>query len=327
MSIVGRKGKLSVKATDGNIEDVAWERYEDVLTADVFGAYRYLPPTIGIIPFLAHARDEFGQTLAEFLRRFGVDLTELDVARTRLWPAFADGSEPDVIVMLEGSGSGQVVPLLVEAKLHAKQHVIETDHGSRSQIGHYLDQHLSGAYAADRLPWELPVGPRPLVFITMHGEIPVAELSVARQEVREAHPELPDNEIGLFWINWGYAGVEADSLWRLHRGSVETRPWLRLLLDLREEIASRDLMPRPPFRGIRHMTRKPSPWMYRRVFADGCYGGCDLTVYRQRRFAASGGIGLDLLHVSSYRSRFFGLHPPGWCQLPAINMNYGGNDG
>jgi len=41
MGLVGRKGKLSISNSGADVHEVAWQRYEDVLTADVFGAYRY----------------------------------------------------------------------------------------------------------------------------------------------------------------------------------------------------------------------------------------------------------------------------------------------
>jgi hypothetical protein len=37
VSIVGRKGKLALQTVPENAQDIAWLRFEDVLTADVFG--------------------------------------------------------------------------------------------------------------------------------------------------------------------------------------------------------------------------------------------------------------------------------------------------
>ena len=246
MVLVGRKGKLSV--TDGvtDIREVAWQRYEDVPTADVFGAYRYLPPDLGIVSLLGHAIDETGQTFACFLRRFDISLLDLNVARVRLWPTFKDGCEPDVFVLLESTQHPQGVALLVEAKLHAQQH----DIGSRSQLGHYLVQHISDAYAEGSIAWERPQLPRQLLFITKHDEVPGYELTRARDEVCVRLASLSRDDIGLFWVNWAKVGEEAMRLWRTHRKDVATAPWLRHLLDLHSEIRDRDLLPRPAFSGI-----------------------------------------------------------------------------
>ncbi len=246
MGLVGRKGKLSITESTADVRDIVWQRYEDVLTADVFGAYRYLPPRLGLLPALNHAVDETGKDFASFLRHFGVELYDLDVTKIRFWPTFEDGREPDVFVLLESTQHQQSVALLVEAKLHAPQHEI----GERSQLGHYAIQHLSGAYAEGSIAWKLPQPPRPLLFITKHQEIPSAELTRARAEICREYGSLPKDEVGLFWINWGHIGEEAKRLWREYEKEVETAPWLRHLLDLYEEIRDRDLLPRPPFTGI-----------------------------------------------------------------------------
>lgn len=52
MSIAGRHGKLSERTS---LEEDRWQRIEDLLTADVFGAYRYLPPHVGVAAFLERA--------------------------------------------------------------------------------------------------------------------------------------------------------------------------------------------------------------------------------------------------------------------------------
>lgn len=257
MTIAGRKGKLSISGSDSEIRDLAWERYEDVLTSDVFGVYRYLPPKLGILPFLSHAVDETGQSLGAFLSGFGIVLEQLDVARFRFWPTFGDGREPDLLVKLESYDGQQSVGLLVEAKLDAGQHTIN----GRSQIGHYLCQHIQDAYGEGSVPWEFPELPRPLLFVTRHLAIPKSELRQARVDVRQCLPDLPESQVGVFWVSWFHAAIEAERLWRNHRRNVETSPWLRLLFDLREELRVRDLVPRAPFRGFRIPARLPQ-WSY-----------------------------------------------------------------
>lgn len=246
MVLVGRKGKLRIKEGLTDIREVGWHNSEDVLTADVFGAYRYLPPSLGLLPVLYRAADERGQSLGGYLAQFGVTLSNLDIARIRFWPTFRDGSEPDVFVLLESSKNRQSVALLVEAKYHAPQHEI----GRHSQLGHYLIQHLADAYADSAIAWELPPGPRPLLFITKHDEIPSSQLRQARKEAWGKFSSVPQDHIGVFWVNWAVVGEEARRLWREHRTEVELTPWLRHLLDLYEEIRDRDLLPRPPFVGI-----------------------------------------------------------------------------
>lgn len=265
MGIVGRKGKLCI-GDDADLRDLAWQRYEDVLTADVFGAYRYLPTAIGILPVLERAVDEQRQSFPSYLLQFGISLADLDVARIRFWPTLEDGREPDVFVLLESTRTGSGVALLVEAKYASSQHEILTPTGSISQVGHYLTQHLADAYAEQSIVWSLPARPRPLLFITNHCEVPGSELARARKEACRIHTTIPVQEVGLFWVNWGTVGIEAQRLWRTHRQHVNHRPWLRMLLDLYEELHYRDLLPRRAFAGVPGPQFVASPKMYSRQY-------------------------------------------------------------
>ena len=42
MSIVGRKGKLSPGHTHGSVQEIIWDRLEDVLTADVLLGVKFI---------------------------------------------------------------------------------------------------------------------------------------------------------------------------------------------------------------------------------------------------------------------------------------------
>lgn len=259
MGIPGRKGKFSLKNTDTGPGEVYWERIEDLLTADVFGAYRYLPPRFGILPLLQHARDEHGRSLFDFLRARGVAPECLGLARIRFWPSLADGSEPDVLVMLGTAACEPAVALLVEAKLYSPQHEID----GCSQIGHYLHLHLQGLYADDLTEPCPPL--RPLLFVTAHPAIPRDQLATARREAHH-HSVIPLDDIGIFWVSWVAAGGEAQCLWRQHRQQVVEQPWLRLLLDVVQDLAARDLMPRPPFTGIPPLPPMEYSWSYLRLY-------------------------------------------------------------
>ena len=246
MTIVARKGKFSVSADNAPGES-AWRMYEDVLTADVFGAYRYLPPSLGLLPLLECAVDEKQRSLSAFLETDEIQLQSFDSARIRFWPTFQNGREPDVLIVLSSSHTGRSIAILVEAKLHAQQHEITDSTGTTSQLGHYLREHLAGNYKSQSVPGELPMGPRPLLYITKHREVSIEELAKARIEVEAA---VDSSEVGLFWVDWGTAGLVARSLWQTHRETVLPSPWIRHLLDLYEEVRARDLLPREPFLGI-----------------------------------------------------------------------------
>ena len=246
MSIAGRKRKFSLPHGYATVQDAAWERWEDVLTADVFGAYRYLPLEYGLTPFLTHAKDENGRTLEAFLKTQRISLEDLTYARIQFWPQLTDGREPDLLILLGTNPDQLQVALLVEAKFHAGLHQIECQGITRSQIGHYMIYHLCGDYKSPVQPTEFP-STRYLLFITRGRAFPKRELERARSEVMAANPSLTESDLGIFWCSWGMAGKEARRLWKKHRHEIEEKPWLRLLLDLWRDIECRDLMPRKPF--------------------------------------------------------------------------------
>jgi hypothetical protein len=277
MGIVGRKGKLSIAGIGADIQEIAWERYEDILTADVFGAFRYLPTCLGILPMLEHPRDEHGQTFSAYLERFGIALSTLDIARIRFWPMFSDGREPDVFVLLESTVTGQSVALLVEAKLHAPQHEIPTAVGNISQLGHYLTQHLADNYSEHSIAWQIPDHPRPLLFITNHAQTPAEQLERARREASLSINSVATQDLGVFWTNWATLGGTVRELWHQHRANVDREPWLRLLLDLYEDLRERDLLPRPRFVGFeRPFFCALPPCGYRRGYRADLLSNCGM---------------------------------------------------
>jgi hypothetical protein len=150
---------------------------------------------------------------------------------------------------------------MVEAKFYSIQHQIEKAGTRSSQVGHYLIQHHCGAYGPSIDSEGMP-SLRPFLFLTRDARPPYQDLSRARREVRTTLPDLTEQEIGLFWCSWAQAGVEARRLWRAHRAEIEERPWLRLLLDVWQEIEYRGLMPRAPFRRLPSWVKPLPTWRY-----------------------------------------------------------------
>ncbi len=319
MGLVGRKGKLSISCTDTDVHEIAWHRYEDVLTADVFGAYRYLPPSLGILPLLGCAVDDSRLTFSCYLRRHGIELSSLNVVRLRLWPAFRNGREPDVFVLLESTEHKHRVALLVEAKLHSPQHRI----GNQSQLGHYLIQHLSDAYADGSLAWDLPQRPRPLLFVTNHTEVPASELLRAKTDVALKLPGLLPEDVGVFWTNWATVGVNARQLWQKHRGEVDSSPWLRCLLDLYEEIKVRDLLLRKPFTGIGvpHFAQLRRP--YERSYSVPCPVSAAVLPTPRRLYCCLTAAGLPAVRAQYHRT--YQSSQIERCGFPNIYSPSGGN--
>ena len=89
MTVAEIHGKIS----DSNIS----ERMEDLLTSDVFGCLRYLPPQTGLLPFLLTARSVQG-------REFKL-IPGISKVHSLFWPWLnfkgRSSCEPDVLLGLE----------------------------------------------------------------------------------------------------------------------------------------------------------------------------------------------------------------------------------
>jgi len=274
MSIVGRKGKLSLHGPEGIAHELVWQRIEDVLTADIFGAYRYLPTSLGLLPFLSRSSDAHGKSLIEWLTHRGVADSDLTYARIHFWPTLSDGTEPDLLVLLGSSTDDLHVALLCEMKLGSAQHAIMGSDGvERSQVGHYAIKHLRGEYADQLTQSHLPAI-RPVLYVTAAPSIPLESVRQASGELESASDGADAQATDVFWCSWLRAAEEAQRIWEAHRESVQERPWLRLLLDINEDLANRDLTPRDPFYGVRAPLFSGTPPLYTRTIGVPHWSAC-----------------------------------------------------
>lgn len=252
MSIAGRHGKLSPLSSGLMTDEGKWQRVEDLLTADVFGAYRYLPPGLGIVPFLRRAVDEKGQGLPEWLLSSHVDVDTLSTLQVVLWPSFAScAQEPDALLLLGTCHGTPAVAVLVEAKLRSPLHTI----ANMSQLGFYAVRHLERDY--DEPDLEIP-HVLPVLYVTNHMDLPRADLAKARSEI----PAPLRDEAGLFWVNWQSALQEAQRVWDEHQESTGSSPWLLLLQDMAEDLMQRGIVLPRAFTGfgqLMHMTLPEPP--------------------------------------------------------------------
>lgn len=232
MSIAGRHGKLHAIVGD----DEGWhQRVEDLLTADVFGAYRYLPPGLGVLALLGAAENADGVTLAAWQGEQWESLQHVDIT---FWPRL-NGREPDLLVSLGAEDARPELFVLVEAKLHSDQHWIE----GRSQLGYYGELVFDEEALADVLDdVELPER-RPVVFLTKDAEAPTAALARAREELR-ARMEVGSTDV--FWTSWHRAREQAEAALALATANGEPTHLQALLADLLEDLAERGFTPPRP---------------------------------------------------------------------------------
>lgn len=228
---------------------VDWDRQEDPLTAEVLGAWRYLPFELGAGPVLAQARNERGETLASWFPNLRLTEPGL-VARLHFWPALVRDKEPDLLVSLWRASACDpehppVAAFLVEVKLGADQHWIE----GMPQLAWYLARLQKWEW---KRPAEIGLPPPPdrraVVYLTNQPSLPGQDLMDARQHAAKALDD-PGKCLTLFWAGWRQVARTARDL---HQGVGETpgQPWLRHLPDMVVQLARRGISPREDFTGM-----------------------------------------------------------------------------
>jgi hypothetical protein len=198
----------------------AHERMEDVLTSNVFGLIRYLPPESGLIPWLERS-EPFG--LHPPLRIEGT------APVITFWPELGTG-EVDVMISVPGE-QGDVDLVAVECKFESRKSGRAADAGSDTPVGcstpREADQLAKYAHGlrAGKYAKELELGRSvrrlSLVYLTDDTIAPTAELS----ESATAMGALCER-VQLYWLSW-------DTLHMvLRNGRAEiANPGLRLVAD------------------------------------------------------------------------------------------------
>ena len=176
---------------------------EDLLTSDVFTAFRYLPAESGIYAFLKKIPG-----LAEMLPDLAKN--EAVVATIHFWPKGTNQSrEPDVLLALQ-VGS-RLIHIVVEAKYRSgasdKEEYVEIQQdGSVEKLGNQLADQLRdlhhGKYKIfyrgrrnQRISLDSKPDDRFLLYLTAHATKPQREIKQARSQYSLA-------EHNLFWANW-----------------------------------------------------------------------------------------------------------------------------
>ncbi len=91
------------------------EDAEDLLTSNVFGAFKYVTPDLALVPFLCKSVDKEGRTLADCLS----NVRDVEYS---FWPWMEEhggkGAEPDVLITLDHTDRTRSI-VLIEAKLYS----------------------------------------------------------------------------------------------------------------------------------------------------------------------------------------------------------------
>jgi len=172
------------------------ERMEDLLTSDIFGCMRYLPPEKALLPFLHTACSLHGNvfTIPDGIIKIHYSF----------WPWLnlpgRIPCEPDVVLGLETNGRAVHV-VLVEAKYYSDLSSEEDERlEPNDQLARELDN-LDGASPLD-LGWkpELHIVSRTLLFLTRDMGIPRSLLAQSLAEYKRKRNRDGD----IFWASWRF---------------------------------------------------------------------------------------------------------------------------
>lgn len=231
MSLASRYGKLRIGVED---DGTRFRRLEDLLTGDVFGAYRYLPAPLGVGRLLEHALSADRVSLRAWAEARGVRWADLSCATFAFWPSLA-GKEPDLVVALGSEDDRSQLVVLVEVKLFANQHEI----GGVSQLGFYGAAMLDDLF--DEEPFDLELPPlRPVVLVTADAECPTSALIRAR---RELGGDEVQGRTEAFWVSWTTAAVLASETLDQRRRDGRPSHEIAVLEDVVADLAERGFTP------------------------------------------------------------------------------------
>ena len=190
MTIAEIHGKISEEGTNLS------ERMEDLLTADIFGCFRYLPPQKALIPFLNTARSFHGHAL--------VLPGEIVGMHYSFWPWVklhgCTPCEPDVVVGFEAEGR-HLHLVFIEAKyrsgLSSEEDEGESPH---DQLARELDNLNRISPVNLHLSPELSITSRTLLFVTQDMGMPHTLIAQSLAEYQRKRNRQGD----VYWTSWRF---------------------------------------------------------------------------------------------------------------------------
>jgi hypothetical protein len=190
MTIAEIHGKISEQGT--NLSD----RMEDLLTSDIFGCLRYLPPHEALIPFLSTATSFHGHPL--------VPPDEVVTVHYSFWPWVellgCKPCEPDIVIGLQTEKKCLYL-IFIEAKYHSGLSSIEDENESpNDQLARELDN--LDTVSSLNLRWspDLTIISRYLLFVTQHMGIPRRLIAQSLAEYQRKRNRQGD----IYWTSWRF---------------------------------------------------------------------------------------------------------------------------
>jgi len=178
------------------------ESMEDLLTSDVFSAFKYCHPKEALIPFL-----ELAICFDPHINQPPV-FSDVLSAHYVFWPRSSSWKEPDLIIILKTT-DGSNIALNVEAKYMSGKHnaevddkeSVEPDHLSGDQLVAQYTDLKNSAFTDEVLIRELRLAQRKYLFyVTAHYVPPLHDI----EETKESLSKSPfgGDVDKFFWLSW-----------------------------------------------------------------------------------------------------------------------------
>jgi hypothetical protein len=171
------RGKLTRKEED----------LEDLLTSNVFGSMKYVPPEEGLLPLLASSSDSDGKAPVQSLQ-------PISNVEYHFWPWIQEpkcqGCEPDVLITIRFMNNRKIV-ILVESKYRSGKSSGPSEEGApMDQLAREWDNLIRLAEQENATPI--------LLYVTDDIGYPKKSIEDSQQEYLQKRKK----DIKVFWISW-----------------------------------------------------------------------------------------------------------------------------
>lgn len=160
------------------------ENLEDLLTSNVFGAFKHVSVSLGLVPFLRRAE---GAHARELIDAVADEITDVSY---EFWPRLAS-CEPDVLIRLSPAGGPRLL-VLVEAKFRSgkSSEASAADRPISDQLAREWESLVQRAQVEQRRPF--------LVYVTADYVSPAGDIARSQAELRAKHGA----EGKIVWLSW-----------------------------------------------------------------------------------------------------------------------------
>jgi hypothetical protein len=168
---------------------------ENMLTANVFGSMKYLPPNILLLPFLDRAINFTGSSITA-LKDWVKIRKKIKTVQYYFWPKLSNKKIPDLILHFYDAKNNLISCAVVENKYYSPKN----NKNGEDQLDNYYSEIKKGGFFKylDHKAI-IPVSDKCLkllFYITLHSQVPKEFIESIDSS------KMPINEHLYFWLSW-----------------------------------------------------------------------------------------------------------------------------